>query len=77
MVAAIKSIAASAGAVCYADPFLPAIGDSVPDGILSRARGWLTIPLARPSSSAPRDRQEPHMAPKESVVTRPKEHLGI
>ncbi|OYW53279.1 MAG: ferredoxin--NAD(+) reductase [Hyphomicrobium sp. 32-62-53] len=77
MVAAIKAIAASAGAVCYADPFLPATDDIVPDGIFSRARGWLNLPIMRPSRSPPRERHEPHMAPRQSADTHPQQRLGI
>lgn len=50
MVDAIKSIAARAGAVCYADPFLPAIDDGqvVERSVLTLARGWLTsLPAVR------------------------------
>jgi NAD(P)H-flavin reductase len=77
MVAAIKSIAASAGAVCYADPFLPATDDTVPDGILSRAMGWLTLPAARPSRSPVRERHEPHMPAPRATEPRVKQRLGI
>ena len=41
MVDSIKSIAARSGAVCYADPFLPTTNDTVEEGVLSRATGWL------------------------------------
>ncbi|MEQ1524377.1 MAG: hypothetical protein ABL936_24220, partial [Aestuariivirga sp.] len=46
MVDAIKEIAARIGAVCYADPFLPATDDAVEESVLGRATGWLTA-LAR------------------------------
>ncbi|MGD9805687.1 MAG: 2Fe-2S iron-sulfur cluster-binding protein [Hyphomicrobiaceae bacterium] len=36
MVGAIKAIAARAGAICYSDPFLPAIDDLVQDSVLTR-----------------------------------------
>ncbi len=42
MVEKVKSIAARFGAVCYADPFLPTTDDTVEEGVLSRATGWLT-----------------------------------
>ena len=42
MVDAIKEIAARIGAVCYADPFLPATDDTVEESLLSRATNWLT-----------------------------------
>jgi NAD(P)H-flavin reductase/ferredoxin len=48
MVDAIKAIAEKAGAVCYADPFLPSNDDSVEEGgVLTRAMEWLAVP-ARP-----------------------------
>ena len=46
MVDAIKSIAARIGAVCYADPFLPSTDDTVKDGVLTRAVGWLGAPAS-------------------------------
>ena len=47
MVDAIKSIAARAGAVCYADPFLPATDDAVEESVLTRAVQWLAVPTNR------------------------------
>ena len=47
MVDSIKSIAAQIGAVCYADPFLPTTDDTVEDGVLTRAIGWLAVPASR------------------------------
>ena len=44
MVDSIKSIAARSGAVCHADPFLAATGDSVEESVLSRATRWLARP---------------------------------
>jgi 3-phenylpropionate/trans-cinnamate dioxygenase ferredoxin reductase subunit len=44
MVDAIKSVAARAGAVCYADPFLPTSDDTAEAGVLARAVGWLSAP---------------------------------
>jgi NAD(P)H-flavin reductase/ferredoxin len=49
MVDAIKSIAARNGVVCYADPFLPSTGDTVEEGVLSRAIDWLAVPGSRQS----------------------------
>jgi NAD(P)H-flavin reductase/ferredoxin len=46
MVDAIKSIAAGVGAVCYADPFLPTTDDTVEEGVLTRAMGWLAVPAS-------------------------------
>lgn len=42
MVDAVKSIAGQCGAVCYADPFLPATDDVIEDGALGRVMGWLS-----------------------------------
>jgi NAD(P)H-flavin reductase/ferredoxin len=44
MVDSIKSIAARAGAVCYADPFLPTTDEKAEEGVLTRALGWLGAP---------------------------------
>src|SRR5690606_12936367 len=44
MVDSIKSIAARAGAVCYADPFLPTSDDTSEASVLARAMGWLSAP---------------------------------
>jgi len=47
MVDAIKSVAARAGAVCYADPFLPTSDDNTTEaGVLARAMGWLSVPTS-------------------------------
>lgn len=77
MVAEVKSIAASAGATCYADPFLPAPDDTSPDNILSRAIGWISLPAARPKRHAVRQRKEPQMPAQRVADTREKQHLGI
>jgi NAD(P)H-flavin reductase/ferredoxin len=48
MVDAIKSAASFAGAVCYADPFLPTTDDTTEENLLTRARQWLaTSPIGR------------------------------
>jgi len=47
MVDSIKSIAASVGAVCLADPFLPTTDDTVEESVLTRAMGWLRVPIGR------------------------------
>jgi 3-phenylpropionate/trans-cinnamate dioxygenase ferredoxin reductase subunit len=47
LVDSIKSIAARAGAVCYADPFVPTTDDPVAESVLSRAMGWLVVPAKR------------------------------
>lgn len=49
MVDAVKSIAARAGAICYADPFLPsATDDKVEEGAFARAVSWLNAPASLP-----------------------------
>ena len=47
MVDSVKSIAAHFGAVCYADPFLPASDQAVEDSVLARAMGWLALSASR------------------------------
>jgi NAD(P)H-flavin reductase/ferredoxin len=45
MVDSLKEIAARAGAVCYADPFIPPVDDNkVEESVLTRAMGWLAVP---------------------------------
>jgi NAD(P)H-flavin reductase/ferredoxin len=45
MVDSIKAIAARAGAVCFADPFVPtATDDPVQEGVLARMMKWLATP---------------------------------
>lgn len=56
MVESIKSIAVQIGAVCYADPFLPAIDDTVKDSVLTRAMGWLAAPSNRQMGQLALDR---------------------
>lgn len=58
----LRRIAAHHGAVCYADPFLPAVGDMVRDGVFTRAMGWLALPAKRPQRAPARGRREPHLA---------------
>jgi 3-phenylpropionate/trans-cinnamate dioxygenase ferredoxin reductase subunit len=62
MVDSIKSIAGRSGAVCYADPFLPTVDETVEEGVLTRAMGWLGVPAARqmgrPAQDRPRKRRE-------------------
>jgi 3-phenylpropionate/trans-cinnamate dioxygenase ferredoxin reductase subunit len=62
MVDSIKSIAASVGAVCYADPFLPTTEGTAEEGVLTRAMGWLAAPTRRqmsePTLDRPRNRRE-------------------
>ena len=47
MVDSVKSIAARAGAVCYADPFLPTTDDTVEENALTRARKRLAVFTSR------------------------------
>jgi len=60
MVEAVAKIAAAAGAVCYADAFVPKPDDDTP--LLARALGWLTGEVR--GNSAPTVPSEP--APKRS-----------
>ena len=65
MVDTIKSIAAHNGAICYADPFMPAADATLEDRVLKRAVGWLAAPSSRQTSQLAHDRhrnrQEPPM----------------
>jgi 3-phenylpropionate/trans-cinnamate dioxygenase ferredoxin reductase subunit len=64
MVDAVKSIAARSGAVCYADPFLPTSDDTIEEGALTRAMGWLTVTGRQAGQLAverPRNRREQPM----------------
>ena len=61
MVDAVKSIAALNGAVCYADPFLPTTDDKVEEGVLTRAKGWLAVPVQAPGGPT-RSRSRPQPA---------------
>ncbi len=56
MVEQIKSIAAQNGVVCYADPFLPTVDDTVEDSVLARAKQWLSVPTARQTRQLALDR---------------------
>jgi NAD(P)H-flavin reductase/ferredoxin len=56
MVDSIKSIAARIGAVCYADPFLPTTDDTVEEGVLDRAKGWLSALTRREADQLALDR---------------------
>lgn len=47
MVHSVKSIAERVGAVCYADPFLPATDDTIEEDVLIRAIGRLSVPVGR------------------------------
>ena len=53
----VKSIAARIGAACYADPFLPTTDDTVEEGVLSRAMGWLASPTSRQMGQLAFDRR--------------------
>jgi 3-phenylpropionate/trans-cinnamate dioxygenase ferredoxin reductase subunit len=64
MVDSIKSIAAGIGAVCYADPFLPATGDPLEESGVKRTTGWVaaltTRRVSRLALDGPRKwRQQP------------------
>ena len=61
MVDSIKSIAARAGAACYADPFVATQNDTVEEGVLARAMGWLAVTSRQMGQLAldrPRTRRE-------------------
>jgi 3-phenylpropionate/trans-cinnamate dioxygenase ferredoxin reductase subunit len=63
MVESIKSIAAHVGAVCHADPFLPATANEAVEGsVLARAKDWLAVPIGRPRNRQEQPRQETSMA---------------
>lgn len=47
MVDSIKSIAAHAGATCYADPFISSKDNAIEEGVLTRAIDWLARPANR------------------------------
>jgi 3-phenylpropionate/trans-cinnamate dioxygenase ferredoxin reductase subunit len=85
MVEQIKAVAARAGAICYADPFVAAAGDVAEDSLLTRAKGWLTLPTGLPLRRAleqrgpdPREsgRREPAMPSFQMAEARVKRHLG-
>ena len=63
MVDAIKSIAALAGVVCYADPFLPTTDDTVAESVLTRAKGWLAVPTRRKKARLELDRSRNRREP--------------
>ena len=44
MVDSVKGMAASVGAACYADPFVPMTDHQVEESVLTRALGWLAAP---------------------------------
>jgi 3-phenylpropionate/trans-cinnamate dioxygenase ferredoxin reductase subunit len=47
MIESVKAAASRAGALCYADPFLPATSDTSADSVLTRAIGWLQLPASQ------------------------------
>lgn len=57
MVEAVKSIAACYGAICYADPFLPASGPAAGHGVLARTMGWLAVSKVPRIDPSARDRR--------------------
>jgi NAD(P)H-flavin reductase/ferredoxin len=69
MVDSIKEIAARAGAVCYADPFLPTTEDTVEESVLTRAMGWMPVITTRRQMDQlaldrPGNRREPVLTDK-------------
>jgi NAD(P)H-flavin reductase/ferredoxin len=65
LVDSIKSIAALAGAVCHADPFLPTPNDAAEGNVLTRTIGRLAVPGGRQGGQRlldrSNDRREPPM----------------
>lgn len=65
MVESIKSIAAHAGAACYADPFLQTTAGAAEESVLTRAVEWLTVPTGQqkqtPALNRPRYIQDQPM----------------
>jgi len=55
MVETVKFIAARAGVVCHADPFLQTTNGGIEERVLNRARGWLAA-LAKRRSAQTSDR---------------------
>ncbi|MFN3746974.1 MAG: 2Fe-2S iron-sulfur cluster-binding protein [Hyphomicrobiaceae bacterium] len=77
MVDSIKSIAARAGAVCYADPFLPTTDDVVEEGVLARAKSWLAVASREIDEfipDHPRQRREPPMQAYRMAEARVRSH---
>jgi NAD(P)H-flavin reductase/ferredoxin len=78
MVDSIKSIAEHAGAVCYADPFLPTTDDTVEESVLTRAMGWLAVPTSRQMGQLaldrPRNRREQPMQAYRMAEARVRSH---
>jgi len=59
MVEAVKSIAANVGAVCFADPFLPAANDRADGGVHMRAITSLVAPIGRQLRQLALDNPQP------------------
>jgi 3-phenylpropionate/trans-cinnamate dioxygenase ferredoxin reductase subunit len=78
MVDSVKSIAARTGAACYADPFLPTADNSVEEGVLTRAMGWLAVPrirqMPRLALDRPRNRREQPMQANGMADARVRNH---
>jgi 3-phenylpropionate/trans-cinnamate dioxygenase ferredoxin reductase subunit len=77
MVDSIKSMAARVGAVCYADPFLPATDDTVKESVLTRAMGWLAVASRQVGQLAldrPRNRRERPMQAHRTAEGRGRSH---
>jgi hypothetical protein len=74
MVDSIKSIAAQNGAVCHADPFLPATDDTVEESVLTRAMGWLAVPTGQQMGQFARNRREQPMQAYRMAEARVRSH---
>jgi hypothetical protein len=80
MVEAIKSIAARIGAACHADPFLPTTDDTVEEGVLSRAMGWLadtSRQMGQLALDRPRNRRERPMQAHGLADARVRSHYRV
>jgi NAD(P)H-flavin reductase/ferredoxin len=78
MVDSIKAMAAHAGVVCHADPFLPTTDDTVEESILTRAMDWFAAFKSRqaghPALDLPRKRRERPMQAYRTSEARVESH---
>jgi NAD(P)H-flavin reductase/ferredoxin len=77
MVDSIKSMAAHVGAACYADPFMQTTDDTVKEGVLTRAMGWLAVTgrqMSQLAGDRPRNRRERPMQAQRMAEARGRSH---
>lgn len=78
MVDSVRSMADHAGAVCYADPFLPSTDDTVEEGILTRAMDWFAAfksrQMGHPALDLPRKRPERPVQARRTAEARMESH---